>query len=104
MKHKLLIRQVKKHLYGMKNIHPDLKNFLTAVNFSYQQFDGDYFLLVRTMKSSRKGFSSPLKDCTEDRLTWEQGVVWLSARRLHGGMHISKNSIGRRQKIQRHSA
>jgi hypothetical protein len=25
MKHKLLFRQVKKHLDGMKNIHPDLE-------------------------------------------------------------------------------
>jgi hypothetical protein len=74
MKHKLLIRQVKKHLDGIENIHPELENFLTAVNFSYQQFDGDYFLLKRTLKSSRKGFLSPLKDCTENRLTREQGL------------------------------
>ena len=45
----------------MENIYPELDSFLTAVNCSYQQFDGGYFLLERTMKSSRKGFSSPLK-------------------------------------------
>lgn len=52
MKHKLLIHQVKKHLDGLENIHPEWGNFLTAVNCSYQQFDGDHFLLERTMNVS----------------------------------------------------
>lgn len=52
MKHKLLIHQVKKHLDGLENIHPELENFLTAVNCSYQQFDGDHFLLESTMNVS----------------------------------------------------
>ena len=52
MKHKLLIDQVKKHLDGMEDIPPQLENFLTAVNGSYQQFDGDYFLLERTVNVS----------------------------------------------------
>ena len=52
MKHKLIIRQVKKHLDGMENIYPELDSFLTVVNCSYQQFDGDYFLQERTMKNS----------------------------------------------------
>ncbi len=52
VKHKLLIDQVKKHLDGMEDIPPQLENLLTAVNYSYQQFDGDYFLLERTMSIS----------------------------------------------------
>ena len=52
MKHKLLIDQVKKHLDGMEDIPPQLENFLTAVNGSYQQFDGDHFLLERTVNVS----------------------------------------------------
>ena len=38
----------------MENIHLELENFLTAVNYSYQQFDGDYFLLEHTTKSPLK--------------------------------------------------
>jgi hypothetical protein len=56
------------------------------------------------MKISRKGFSSLLKDCKEDRFTREEGLVWLSARRLHGSMRISKNPIERKQQIHRQSA
>ena len=57
------------------------------------------------MKNSQKGFSSPLKDYMEDHLTREQGLVWLSARRLHHGrQHNHKNPTGRRQQIHRHSA
>jgi hypothetical protein len=56
----------------MGNIHPELENFLTAVNYSYQQFDGDYFLLEHTTKSSLERVLIPLKDCTKDRLTREQ--------------------------------
>ncbi len=40
MKHKLLIHQVKKHLDGLENIHPELENFLTAVNFSTNNLTG----------------------------------------------------------------
>ena len=74
MKHKLLIDQVKKHLDGLKKIHPQLESFINDVNCSYQQFDGDYFVLEHTTKFHRKGFSPPLKDCTNDRLTREQGL------------------------------
>ena len=74
MQYKLLIRQVKKHLDGLENIHPELQNFLTAVNYSYQQFDGDYFLLEHTTKSLLERVFIPLKDCTKDRLTREQGL------------------------------
>jgi signal transduction histidine kinase len=52
MKHKLLIDQVKKHLGGMENIHPQWENFLTAVNCSYQQFEENYSLLERTISVS----------------------------------------------------
>ena len=74
MQYKLLIRQVKKHLDGMENIHPQLENFHTAVNYSYQQFDGDYFLLEHTAKSSLTRVFIPPEDCTKDRLTREQGL------------------------------
>jgi len=38
------------------------------------------------MKSSRSGFSSLWKDCTEYRLMEERELAWLSARRLFPGM------------------
>jgi hypothetical protein len=59
----------------MAYFQPELGNFLTAVNFSYQKFDGDYFLPEITMKSYLKGFLLPWKDCTEDRLTREKGLI-----------------------------
>jgi hypothetical protein len=40
----------------MRSIHPDLGNFLTAVNCSYQQFDEDYFLPEHTRKFLGKDF------------------------------------------------
>ena len=52
MRHKLLSDQIKKHLNGLEDIHPQLEDFLSAVNSSYQQFDGDYFLLERTINVS----------------------------------------------------
>lgn len=52
MKHKLLAHQIKKHLKGLENIPPQLESFLSAVNSSYQQFDGDYYLLERTKNVS----------------------------------------------------
>ena len=51
-----LFAKSKKHLDGIRNIHPELENFLIAANYSYQQFDGDYFLLERTMKILGKDF------------------------------------------------
>ena len=45
----------------MGNIHPELENFLTAVNYSYQQFDGGYFLLEHTTKSSLERVFIPLE-------------------------------------------
>jgi len=45
----------------MGNIHPELKNSLTAVNYSYQQFDGDYFLLEHTTKISSERIFIPLE-------------------------------------------
>ena len=62
MKHKLLIDQVKKHLDGLKKIHPQLESFINDVNCSYQQFDGDYFLLEPTMNVS---FEEILEKSTE---------------------------------------
>ena len=52
MKHKLLADQINKHLKGLEEIHPQLEDFLSAVNSSYQQLEGDYFLLERTMSIS----------------------------------------------------
>jgi hypothetical protein len=82
MQYKLLIRQVKKHLDGMGNIHPELENFLTAVNYSYQQFDGDYFLLEHTTKISSERIFIPLERRHERSAYAGTGIVWLSARRL----------------------
>jgi hypothetical protein len=45
----------------MGNNHPELENFLTAVNFSYQQFDGDYFLLEHTTKIPSERIFIPLE-------------------------------------------
>ena len=84
MQYKLLIRQVKKHLDGMGNIHPELENFLTAVNYSYQQFDGDYFLLEHTTKSSLETVFIPLQILHERSAYAGTEIVWLSPRRLHG--------------------
>jgi hypothetical protein len=96
MQYKLLIRQVKKHLDGMGNIHPQLENFLTAVNYSYQQFDEDYFLLEHTTKSSFERVFIPLERLDERSAYERTGIAWLQ--------HISINPIGRRKQIQRHSA
>ncbi len=38
----------------MDNIHPQLESFLSAVNCSYQQFEGNYSLLEQTMNISSK--------------------------------------------------
>ena len=88
----------------MENIHPERENFLTAVNYSYQQFDEDYFLLEHTTKSSLDRVFIPLERLEESSAYAETGIVWLSPSRLHGCMHISINPIGRRKQIQRHSA
>ena len=84
MQYKLLIRQVKKHLDGMGDFHPELENFLTAVNYSYQQFDGDYFLLEHTTKSSLERVFIPLERLHERSAYAGTGILWLSPRTLHG--------------------
>ena len=68
----------------MGNIHLELDNFLTAVNYSYQQFDGDYFLLECTTKSSLERVFIPLERLHERSDYAGTGIVWLSPRRLHG--------------------
>jgi hypothetical protein len=68
----------------MGNIHPELENFLTAVNCSYQQFDGDYFLLEYTMKIPSERIFIPLERLHERSAYAVTGIVWVSARRLHG--------------------
>jgi signal transduction histidine kinase len=54
MKHKLLIRQIKKYLGGLENIPPQWEEFLNAVDSAYQQSDEDYALIERTMDISSK--------------------------------------------------
>jgi hypothetical protein len=68
----------------MRNIHPELVNFLTAVNCSYQQFDGDYFLLEQTAKNSSERIFILIERLHERSTYAGTGIVWLSARRLHG--------------------
>ena len=67
----------------MGNNHPELENFLTAVNFSYQQFDGDYFLLEHTTKIPSERIFIPLERLHERSAYAETGITWLSARRFH---------------------
>jgi signal transduction histidine kinase len=52
MKHKLLIRQIKKYLGGLDNIPPQWESFLSAVDSAYQTYDDDYALLEHTMDVS----------------------------------------------------
>ena len=68
----------------MGNIHPELENFLTTVNFSNQQFDGNYFLLEHTTKISSERIFIPLERLHERSAYAGTGIVWLSAKRLHG--------------------
>ncbi|MDE0848505.1 MAG: hypothetical protein OSA44_06825, partial [Nitrospinaceae bacterium] len=49
MKHKLLLRQIKKYLGGLENIHPQWEGFLNAVDDDYHTNDDDYALLDLTM-------------------------------------------------------
>ena len=52
MKHKLLIRQIKKYLGGLENIPPQWESFLSAVDSAYQTYGADYSLLEHTMDVS----------------------------------------------------
>jgi signal transduction histidine kinase len=52
MKHKLLIRQIKKYLGDLENIPTEWEDFLNAVNCAYQTYDEDYALLEHTMDVS----------------------------------------------------
>ncbi|MBT3922557.1 MAG: GAF domain-containing protein [Nitrospina sp.] len=52
MKHKLLLRQIKKYLGGLENIPPQWENFLNAVDCAYHTNDEDYALLEHTMDVS----------------------------------------------------
>lgn len=52
MKHKLLIRQIKKYLGGLDNIPPQWEGFLNAVDSAFQTYDADYALLEHTMDVS----------------------------------------------------
>ena len=52
MKHKLLIRQVKKYLGRLENMPPEWEKFLNAVDIAYQQSDEDYALLEHAMDVS----------------------------------------------------
>ena len=80
----------------MGNIHPELENFLTAVNCSYQQFDGDYFLLEHTTKISLERIFIPLERLHERWLTREQGLSDYLQEDCMAAV-ISINPIGRRQ-------
>ena len=52
MKHKLLLRQIKKYLGGLDNTLPQWESFLNAVDDAYQTHDEDYALLEHTMDVS----------------------------------------------------
>jgi signal transduction histidine kinase len=52
MKHKLLIRQIKKYLGGLESIPPQWESFLNAVDSAYQTYGSDYALLEHTMDVS----------------------------------------------------
>ena len=52
MKHKLLLRQIKKYLGGLENIPPQWEGFLNAVDDDYHTNDDDYALLEHTMDVS----------------------------------------------------
>ena len=52
MKHKLLLRQIKKYLGELKNIPPQWEGFLNAVDSAYNTYDEDYALLEHTMDVS----------------------------------------------------
>jgi len=52
MKHKLLIRQIKRYLGRLENIPPQWEDFLNAVDCAYHTNDEDYALLEHTMDVS----------------------------------------------------
>lgn len=45
LKHKLLLRQIKRHFGGPENIPPQWKEFISAIDEAYQQGDEDYSLI-----------------------------------------------------------
>ncbi len=50
--HRLLNRQLKKHLGEDFNISDEMKDFLASVSDAYQNFDSDYEQLERTLEIS----------------------------------------------------
>jgi hypothetical protein len=76
----------------MGNTHPELGNFLTAVNYSYQQFDEDYFLLEHTTKSSLERVFIPLERLHERSAYAGTEIIWISPRKLHGSAYQYKSN------------
>lgn len=52
MSNKLLARQVKKHFGSSGNIPSEIKDFLTDINHTYNNFDDDIFLLQNSIEIS----------------------------------------------------
>jgi rsbT co-antagonist protein RsbR len=50
--HKLLIRQIRRHLGTIEDLPPAMTPFLEAVSSSYEQFDSDHALLEHTLEES----------------------------------------------------
>ncbi len=83
MKHKLLIRQIKKYFNGLEKIPPQWEDFLNAVDGTYHQYDEDYGLLEHIMDVS-----------TEEILEKSTKIDWLSIlpeENPHPVLRISKD-------------
>ncbi|MBT3367303.1 MAG: GAF domain-containing protein [Nitrospina sp.] len=83
MKHKLLLRQIKKYLGELKNIPPQWEGFLNAVDSAYNTYDEDYALLEHTMDVS-----------SEENLEKGTKIEWLSRlpkENPHPVLRISKD-------------
>lgn len=62
MKHRLLKRQIKKHLNNDLLNSGVLDSFLTAIDTAYKNFDADYQQLERTLEISSKESFKELSD------------------------------------------
>ena len=56
MKHKLLLRQIKRYIKDSENLPHSFKKLLSAVDESYQQRDEDYSILEHAMDELAEEF------------------------------------------------
>lgn len=80
MKHKLLLRQIKRYIKDMENLSRSSKELLSAVDEAYQQRDKNYSILEHAMDILSEKFA--------DR-------IFIPLERLHGMSAYEGTGIGR---------